>query len=104
MVVLEGSPRAGGADHQQLAGPDHRDRRWRRLRRASLVTDLLGMNPSFRPKFVRPFMDGYAQMRGAFEGYVKAVKERSFPSAEESFSSPAAGGRQAVGDKVTRLY
>ncbi len=69
-----------------------------------VCTDLLGMNPSFRPKFVRPFMDGYAQMRGAFEGYVRAVKERSFPSAEESFSSPAAGGRQAVGDKVTRLY
>jgi 3-methyl-2-oxobutanoate hydroxymethyltransferase len=69
-----------------------------------VCTDLLGMNPQFRPKFVRNFIDGYALMRGAFEQYVKAVQARSFPSDAESFSSPGLGERKAVGDKVTRLY
>ena len=69
-----------------------------------VCTDLLGMNPSFRPKFVRQFMDGYDLIKGAFEAYVGAVRERSFPDDSESFSSPAAGERKVVGDKVTRLY
>ena len=69
-----------------------------------VCTDLLGMNPEFRPKFVRQFMQGYDLMRGAFESYVDAVRGRSFPNDSESFSSPAAGERKAVGDKVTRLY
>lgn len=69
-----------------------------------VCSDLLGMNPDFRPKFVRQFMDGYAQMKGAFEQYIESVQDRSFPNDKESFSSPAAGERKAVGDKVTRLY
>ncbi len=69
-----------------------------------VCTDLLGMNPDFRPKFVRQFMQGYDLMRSAFESYVGAVRARSFPNDSESFSSPAAGERKAVGDKVTRLY
>ena len=69
-----------------------------------VCTDLLGMNPDFRPKFVRQFLDGYDLMKRAFESYVGAVRDRSFPSDSESFSSPAAGERKAVGDKVTRLY
>ncbi|HIE72418.1 MAG TPA: 3-methyl-2-oxobutanoate hydroxymethyltransferase [Planctomycetes bacterium] len=54
-----------------------------------VCSDLLGMNPSFQPRFVRQFADGYGIMRGAFESYAKAVGERSFPSESESFSSPA---------------
>jgi len=50
-----------------------------------VCTDLLGMNPDFRPRFVRNFMDGYSAMRGAMEGFVEAVRERSFPSEAESF-------------------
>jgi len=69
-----------------------------------VCTDLLGMNPEFSPKFVRSFLDGYSLMRGAFEGYIEAVQNRSFPNDAESFSSPAVGERKAVGDKVTRLY
>ena len=69
-----------------------------------VCTDLLGMNPEFSPKFVRNFIDGYSLIRSAFEDYIGAVQSRSFPNDAESFSSPAAGERKAVGDKVTRLY
>ncbi len=69
-----------------------------------VCTDLLGMNPDFRPKFVRSFLDGYSLIRGAFEAYVEAVRGHEFPNDQESFSSPASGQRKAVGDKVTRLY
>ena len=69
-----------------------------------VCTDLLGMNPDFKPRFVRQFMDGYAQMRGAFEGYVEAVQAREFPNGSESFSSPNLDDRPAVGGKITRLY
>ena len=69
-----------------------------------VCSDLLGMNPSFQPKFVRQFVDGYGLMRGAFELYAKAVGERSFPNESESFSSPAAAQRKAVGGDLTRLY
>lgn len=53
-----------------------------------VCTDLLGMNPDFRPRFVRQFVDGYGLLSGAMAEYVAAVKDRSFPATEESFSTP----------------
>mgnify|MGYP005642639991 CR=1 FL=1 len=58
-----------------------------------VCTDLLGMNPDFKPKFVRHFIDGYAQMKGAFSAYIDAVHDGSFPAENESFSAPEVSGR-----------
>ena len=106
MVVLEGIPKELAARiTQSLAVPTIGIGAGVGCDGQVLVcTDLLGMNPDFRPKFVRQFMDGYDLMKRAFESYIDAVRARSFPNDSESFSSPAAGERKAVGDKVTRLY
>ena len=53
-----------------------------------VCTDLLGMSPDFKPRFVRQFIDGYGLLRGAMAEYVSAVKNRSFPADVESFSTP----------------
>lgn len=54
-----------------------------------VCTDLLGMNPDFKPRFVRQFVDGYSLMKQAMGDYVAAVKDGSFPAPEETFSTPA---------------
>ena len=50
-----------------------------------VLHDLLGMDPSFKPKFVRRYLDGYTQMRNALEHYHLDVKAGAFPVKEESF-------------------
>ncbi len=47
--------------------------------------DVLGMNPSFHPKFLRTYMDGLGQIQSALNTYTKDVKEGMFPNADESF-------------------
>ncbi len=44
-----------------------------------VLHDMLGINLGKCPKFVHNFMDGTGNVKGAFEAYVKAVKEGSFP-------------------------
>ncbi|OYT92613.1 MAG: 3-methyl-2-oxobutanoate hydroxymethyltransferase [Burkholderiales bacterium PBB3] len=44
-----------------------------------VMHDMLGMNLGKNPKFVRNFMDSASSVRGAFEAYVAAVKDGSFP-------------------------
>lgn len=44
-----------------------------------VLHDMLGINLGKMPKFVHNFMDGTGNVKGAFEAYVKAVKEGSFP-------------------------
>lgn len=44
-----------------------------------VMHDMLGLNLGKNPKFVRNFMDGASTIRGAFEAYVAAVKNGSFP-------------------------
>lgn len=48
-----------------------------------VVYDMLGIGGSLR--FTRNFMAGAASIPAAIENYIRAVKEGSFPSAEESF-------------------
>jgi 3-methyl-2-oxobutanoate hydroxymethyltransferase len=47
--------------------------------------DVLGLNTDFRPKFVRTFVSGAEVFRAAINAFNSAVKDRSFPSEEESF-------------------
>jgi len=50
-----------------------------------VLYDMLDVYPGKKPRFVRNFLTGQAGIRGAIEAYVKAVKDRSFPKAEESY-------------------
>ncbi len=44
-----------------------------------VMHDMLGVNLGKNPKFVRNFMQDAGSVRGAFEAYVQAVKDGSFP-------------------------
>ena len=47
--------------------------------------DMLGMEDSFSPKFLRRFAQLGDLIKGAVGDYIAAVKERSFPSESESY-------------------
>lgn len=51
-----------------------------------VLQDLLGGNSSFRPKFVRTFMDAEGDLRKALSAYHESVVSRSFPGEKESYS------------------
>ena len=50
-----------------------------------VLHDMLDVYPGKKPRFVRNFLAGQPGVRGAIEAYVKAVKDRSFPTAAESY-------------------
>jgi 3-methyl-2-oxobutanoate hydroxymethyltransferase len=50
-----------------------------------VLQDLLGLNPAFRPRFARPFLDGAALIAAALTEYDNAVKSADFPNESESF-------------------
>jgi 3-methyl-2-oxobutanoate hydroxymethyltransferase len=47
--------------------------------------DLLGMNPDFKPKFVRNFMNGKTELVTALNQFHREVVGRSFPGAKETY-------------------
>jgi 3-methyl-2-oxobutanoate hydroxymethyltransferase len=49
--------------------------------------DLLGMNPAFRPKFLKTYASLRDQIAAAFEQYAREVQDGSFPGEEHSFHS-----------------
>jgi 3-methyl-2-oxobutanoate hydroxymethyltransferase len=56
-----------------------------------LVThDVLGLFEKFTPKFAKRYAEFGAEMRTAFEAYVKDVKSRNFPAEEHSFPADPA--------------
>lgn len=51
-----------------------------------LVThDMIGMTYEFQPRFLRRYLDLYAEMTGAFEHYSKDVKSGDFPNEKEQY-------------------
>jgi 3-methyl-2-oxobutanoate hydroxymethyltransferase len=50
-----------------------------------VLQDLLGLQPEFRPHFLRTFLDGFDLLRDALDRYDEAVKSGAYPSAEESY-------------------
>ena len=50
-----------------------------------VLHDMLGLNEGFKPKFLRQFAHLAEEVKKAVGGYVEAVKDSSFPSAEESY-------------------
>ncbi|MEO8594834.1 MAG: 3-methyl-2-oxobutanoate hydroxymethyltransferase [Candidatus Solibacter sp.] len=51
-----------------------------------VLQDLLGLNTDFRPKFARPFLDGARCVLDTLTRYDAAVKAKTFPAKEESYS------------------
>ncbi|HYV44545.1 MAG TPA: 3-methyl-2-oxobutanoate hydroxymethyltransferase [Myxococcaceae bacterium] len=49
--------------------------------------DLLGMNPDFKPKFVKRYADLYGQIKGAAEAFFSEVRTDAFPDEAHSFKS-----------------
>ena len=50
-----------------------------------VLQDLLGLNPDFKPRFVRTFVDGTTQLSGGVSRFAAAVRKGSFPSTKETF-------------------
>ncbi len=50
-----------------------------------VLHDMLGMNQGFKPKFLRQFGQLGEAVKNAVGDYVQAVKEGTFPNAEESY-------------------
>lgn len=51
-----------------------------------VLQDLLGFNPSFKPKFLRQYLNGYELFKSAFEKFDSDVKTGAFPNEKESYS------------------
>jgi 3-methyl-2-oxobutanoate hydroxymethyltransferase len=50
-----------------------------------VLHDLLGLNPDFKPRFVRRFANGSKVVTGAVNAYAKAVTNGTFPKPKEGF-------------------
>ena len=50
-----------------------------------VLHDLLGMNPDWRPRFLRTYMDGAGLIVNAVNDFARSVRDRSFPGPDESF-------------------
>jgi 3-methyl-2-oxobutanoate hydroxymethyltransferase len=49
--------------------------------------DLLGMNPDFKPKFVKRYADLHGSITGAAKSFFDEVRAHTFPDEEHSFRS-----------------
>lgn len=50
-----------------------------------VLQDFLGFNKDFKPRFVRPYLDGAALVEKAIAAFCQDVQEKKFPSNEESY-------------------
>lgn len=63
--------------------------------------DLLGMNPHFVPKFVKPYETLHARITAAAQAYTAEVRSGAFPAVEHTYGSgaaPATGPLRLVRD------
>ena len=51
-----------------------------------VMHDMLGLNPGFKPKFLRTYLNGAETMRAAFDEFHRDVTKGAFPSEKESYS------------------
>lgn len=51
-----------------------------------VLHDMLGMDPGFKPKFLRHYLDGKKRLESAINSYHADVQEGEFPSAAESYA------------------
>lgn len=50
-----------------------------------VMQDMLGMNNSFKPKFLRHYLNGYDLFLNAFNEFHQDVKNKKFPNIQESY-------------------
>ncbi len=50
-----------------------------------VMQDMLGLNNSFKPKFIRHYLNGYELMLNAFNEFDADVKNKNFPNIKESY-------------------
>jgi len=50
-----------------------------------VLYDMLGLNPEFRPKFLKTYVDGWSILKKAIEDYAREVREGIYPDEEHSF-------------------
>lgn len=48
-----------------------------------VLSDLLGLDPHFQPRFVRRYLDGHDAVRDAINGFVRDVRAAKFPARAE---------------------
>lgn len=56
-----------------------------------VLPDALGLNPGFRPRFLKRFAELYEEARAGVETYVRDVRRGDYPGPEHSFRSEEAG-------------
>jgi 3-methyl-2-oxobutanoate hydroxymethyltransferase len=75
--------------------------------------DLLGMNPDFKPKFVKRYANLYGSIKEASEAFFAEVRAEAFPDEEHSFksktirlvaSNPEPEPSSEPGEKVGPVY
>ena len=49
-----------------------------------VVTDLLGLDAQFKPRFARRYLDGASLITSALDQYARDVKSGGFPAAPET--------------------
>lgn len=59
-----------------------------------VIYDLLGMNPDFRPSFLKVYADGHRFVTEAVRTYVDEVKKGRFPTEEHGFHRASLRGTQ----------
>jgi 3-methyl-2-oxobutanoate hydroxymethyltransferase len=57
--------------------------------------DVLGLNPGFKPKFLRTYADTFGVIQAALNAYDRDVKDGCFPSDGECYEAQPAGLRIA---------
>lgn len=50
-----------------------------------VMHDMLGITKDFSPRFLRRYLDLYAEIKGATEHYIKDVKSKDFPNENEQY-------------------
>jgi 3-methyl-2-oxobutanoate hydroxymethyltransferase len=63
-----------------------------------VMQDLLGLDDSFKPKFVKRFAELANPVREAFSSYARDVRSRAFPAVEHSFGAGTRPPVQAAPD------
>jgi 3-methyl-2-oxobutanoate hydroxymethyltransferase len=50
-----------------------------------VLQDMLGMQPNFKPKFLRHYLDGHMQLGNAVNAFHHDVRTSAFPSCDEVY-------------------
>jgi 3-methyl-2-oxobutanoate hydroxymethyltransferase len=67
-----------------------------------VLNDLLGLDPSFQPRFVKRFAELGAEASAAVQRYAEEVRQGSFPAEQHSFHAPNLRLLHAVEDQEPR--